>query len=299
MSNDSFAVLGGDFRQCFLANFLVEKGYTVHAFALPCFTGLSPHVTIETSFSEAIAKSSVVIPPTPFTKDGKTLFVLKPQEGIIPIDSFLEVLQANQTFVANSIPSWVMEQVGKKTLRIRDLSLSSFFQQQNAYLTAEGLLVPLLSLTSFSLMDQKILILGYGRCGEEIATLLSRFTTDIYVLDKDPKRLQLAKQLGLTPIANTDQATDLSTYSVIINTIPEPVLDRKAVITAPAQCVFFDIASAPGGFPEAWKATNVYRCPGLPGKYMPKTAGELLGQELLQQGQKNRHRVPHDYKRKD
>jgi dipicolinate synthase subunit A len=136
----------------------------------------------------------------------------------------------------------------------------------NADLTAEGLLAIIIQNTDFSLINAHILILGQGRCGTAIHKLLSHFSSQIDIYDTVPAFF------SGTP------------YHIVINTIPAPVIRKEHLIQLGPDCIFFEIASPPGGFDQtAIKelGLTLITCPGIPGRYCPRSAANAIARAVL------------------
>lgn len=81
-----------------------------------------------------------------------------------------------------------------------------------------------------------------------------------------------------------ERKTHFADYDYIFNTVPAQVVDRGVLEACKKDAAVIDIASAPGGVDfEAAKALGIAAklCLGLPGKYAPKTAGEILAEEIM------------------
>ena len=307
MSKASVAVLGGDLRQYYLAKYMAGMGYEVTCFGvspIPMQDGCPPpgdcSFSIAPSLREAISDCAWILGPMPFSRDGERLYAAPtklagimpeksaeklPEEpvGIMPEESagialgeLADVLRPGQTLVGGGIPEHFSAACAGKQVTVIDLMEDEALIRANAALTAEGLLSMLIAQTPFSLTDRRFLILGFGRCGQEIAWLLSGFSAALTAYDHDPKRIGLATLQGFS----TDLSLD---YDVIINTIPAQVLTGQQLAQLPAHCMLFDIASAPFGFDLKTArelGLALIRCPGIPGAMMPQTAGELIGKSI-------------------
>jgi dipicolinate synthase subunit A len=155
----------------------------------------------------------------------------------------------------------------------------------NAALTAEGFLSVLIRETPFSLMKRKALLLGFGRCGREIGKLLRFFDMEVFVLDREESCLLTALNMGLIPATLEELRPFPWDYDVIINTVPAQILEKEQLECVPKDCVIFDIASFPFGFAPASLEElqlKLVHASGIPGCYMAKTAGELLGKAMIE-----------------
>ena len=274
MSKASIAVLGGDLRQHYLAEYMVKTGHEV------------------SSLREAISDCDWILGPMPFSRDGERLYaaptkpagimpeksaeILPKESAGITLEELAALLRPGQTLVGGGIPESFSDVCARKQVTVIDLMEDEALARANAALTAEGLLSMLIAQTPFSLTNRRFLILGFGRCGQEIAWLLSGFSAALTAYDHDPKRIGLATLQGFS----TDLSLD---YDVIINTIPAQVLTGQQLAQLPPHCMLFDIASAPFGFDLKTArelGLALIRCPGIPGAMMPQTAGELIGKSI-------------------
>ena len=79
---------------------------------------------------------------------------------------------------------------------------------------------------------------------------------------------------------------DYLEYDYIINTVPARILTKEVIDKFNRQVVVIDIASIPGGTDFEYCArqniTAIHSL-SLPGKYSPKTSGEILGNVIIEQ----------------
>lgn len=147
-------------------------------------------------------------------------------------------------------------------------SLISYYDEallkENSYYTALGLLGIIINNIDFSLKDKRILILGFGHSGKEIAKILLPFTKNIDIYNRTDYHLEI-EALGFNYL---NQINDLD-YDLIINTIPEKIIHRTP------SCKIFDIASRKGFDDEI----DVIHSLGIP-NMMPIDAGISLGRAI-------------------
>lgn len=287
----SMTVLGGDLRQCYLAEYMYTLGHDVICFGTVPFPFSTPDGPSQSqNLQEALSKARLVIGPTPFSKDGVCLYQETDgakegnsiaKNGPLSLDSVKDALQPGQILLGFGIPKAFTAFCTKAGILVWDFLDSPKLAQANAALTAEGLLAFVIAETSFSLKGKKALLLGHGRCGQEIVKLFTNFELSFTVLDRDPKARALAG-----PQVRTLTEPELSTlpmdFDLVLNTIPARILTRQEIDRLPQHCVLFDIASAPFGFELEHTGRRLVRCPGIPGKTMPRTAGEFLGKVITE-----------------
>lgn len=114
-------------------------------------------------------EEGVVLTGIPFTKNGKSLFTtLLP---FFTIDSFIKKLTPDHIIIGGNFPAAVTDYCAMHDIPCYDVLQSPSFGRLNTRLTAEGLLAQVMSKTPFSVLESKILLIGYGRCGKEIARI--------------------------------------------------------------------------------------------------------------------------------
>lgn len=269
MISDFYTVLGNDARQTYLASYLRTAGYSIYD-----HTNL--HTTLKTdtsntqSYQNALTCSAVIFCPIPFIR--------LPAEDLTCLQ---KCLHKGQTIVSGAIPDSFSKWCRTRQIMVLDVMENSQWVQWNSLLTAEGLLGTIIQNTPFSLTTARILLLGYGNCGKAIGTLLSALSSDIYIYDCSADAQETAKAAHLHTLTAQALSEHPQQWNLVINTVPTTILETSLLTQFSQDCIFFDIASAPGGFnPSVMKnlQLTLFQCPGIPGKSAPKTAGYQLAQ---------------------
>ena len=152
---------------------------------------------------------------------------------------------------------------------------------KNAVPTSEGVIAYLVTNRNSTIADSRVLIIGYGICGSDLARRLTALDADVFALVRNREKELLAQGDDVTPI----YLHGLFEYDfdVIINTVPQMVLTDEMVRRIGGNAVLVDIASKPYGFDMALAQSLNEKSallPGIPGKYAIKTSGEILGQYI-------------------
>ena len=258
----SITILPGDRRMDFAADYLAKKGGTFCS-----------------SWSQ-IPESGYIVGGIPFTRDGRTVNTSIPEP--LAIQSLLGMLTPNHILVGGNLPESVTTACTHHGIKYYDVMTSGDFVQKNARLTAEGLLIPLLSHTAFSIYDCKTLLIGYGRCGREIADILRFFVSELYVCDIGRSERKAAKASHFHVITGNelqDRKHRVHQVNTIINTAPTNPFPARTWGTFPEDCVILNVASSPLSVPFPL-SEQVIPCPGIPGSYAPKTAGTIYAKEI-------------------
>lgn len=149
----------------------------------------------------------------------------------------------------------------------------------NGWITAEATIAEVLQLGERSIYGQKILVTGYGCCGEKIAKLFARLGANVTVVARREEVRNIAKKDGFLAIGFEELPKALVDISTVINTVPALVLTEDAIRRMPQNSLIIDIASKPGGADfEAAKRYGVTAklALGLPGIYTTTSSAMLL-----------------------
>ena len=95
--------------------------------------------------------------------------------------------------------------------------------------------------------------------------------------------IKQAREYGILGKNIFDLKNNLNDYDVIINTIPAKVLPLSKLKDAKKSCYILDLASYSGAEMCDINSLGLAydNALGIPGKYSPKTAGEILAQSIL------------------
>lgn len=277
----SITILGGDLRQCYAAEYLNSLSYKVTCCHTPDFP-YQPEIRQTDSVTEALEDCRLVLAPTPLTRDNIHLFQTESYPPCL-LEDLWDSLTADHKFAAHSLSGKyqkLLDNTGCQTLIWGKFPL---FQTENARLTAEGLLAEVIRCTPFALSSANILLLGYGCCGKEIASLFLPICQNMYLIEQDTAKKNEARLKGASIIREKDFAKILPKCQIAINTVPASILKTAHLSLLHSSCHIFDIASAPFGFPSDTTEKCLlpyYRIPGIPGRFSPVTAGRLIGQTI-------------------
>ena len=134
------------------------------------------------------------------------------------------------------------------SLRWFDYARDEALALENAELTAEAALPPLLARLSCPLRGSRILILGFGRIGKRLAWKLHTLGAAVTVAARRPEALALARILGLQTEPLGPQLQGLAVYDAVVNTVPAPVICDVQLSAIRPDAALLELASLPGGF---------------------------------------------------
>lgn len=258
----NIAVVGGDLRQCYLAHTLLTNGFGVKIYDVMC-ESVCGDIVNENSLSNALADCSAVVLPTPVSEKWLCVAKMIPEETIIFGWNIPDGFECFKTYDFGD-----MEEVALK----------------NAIATAEGTLAEAVKYGSINISGSRCLVLGYGRCGKEIVSRFHSMGAYVTVAARSKYARDDAAFHGMD-VCNMFERSEYKKYDFVINTVPARVLGRKEIDKLNEEVVIIDIASVPGGTDFAYcKERNItaVHSLGLPGKYSPKTSGEILGNVIVE-----------------
>ena len=260
----TFSIISGDKRQFYIKEYLKNHGYNAEIITNMDFNN-----------------TDFIVAGTPFVKNSE--YINCDYYTGFPVDTFLGLLKPKQIVFAGSISEDVMN-LCPKDIKLIDVLRDEDVVWSNAMLTAEGLIGEIIKNTDFSLNNSKVLILGFGKCGTNIASRLFNLNCDVSIYDHTKKHLSQAASYEYKTLEKGDFSTLLNKFDIIINTVPEIIFSEYNMSLLKKSCVLFEIAGYPYGFDKKLSekyGISLITCPGLPGKTAPKAAGELIAKSII------------------
>lgn len=154
---------------------------------------------------------------------------------------------------------------------------------KNAFLTAEGALVCLEENTPESLIGKNITIIGYGRIAKAMHKLLRALGAVVTVCSRSSSSKAEAIFNGAVHIG-FDDLRKPNNADIIINTVPHTVLTKDELKALKKGVIILDLASFPGGVDTLVAGSlgiKLLNGRGMPSRYTEKTAGELIGEAVI------------------
>lgn len=266
----NISVIGGDLRQLTLARLLSEDGYTVKIAGFDKGPG-NVHKT-----PENIWESNVIILPIPASHDGLTVNAPY-SENPIPITA--DKLSGSSLVLGGNISDQLAEIFNAAKVKYIDYLKRDELMIRNAIPTAEGAIEIAFAEMPITLHSSNCLIVGYGRIGKVLSSMLKGIGANVAVSARKCPDLAWIASRGYTPIHNSDLINQISAFDVIFNTVPAMILDKNILQNVHPDTLIIDLASKPGGVDFATAkdlGLKVIWSLGLPGKVAPITSGEII-----------------------
>jgi dipicolinate synthase subunit A len=279
----TYLLAGGDRRQFWLSRLLVDRG-RVFTLGVP---------GLEDSLPDRPA--DVLVLPTPCVNAAGLL--RGPGDGLDP--AALRGLYDDHTCIyGGALPPEIRDRFpgcGPVTELLGDPAVSA----ANGRLTAEAAAALAAERLEGSLFGRYCLVLGFGRVGKPLAALLKDLHARVTVAARRPGVRAEAAQLGYCvrdfttakafplggrchqaspPSSMTDEGLSCQQQpDIIFNTVPAQALSRRALEALGPDCLWVELASAPGGLPADWRPPfAVLPANSLPGRRLPRSAAAAL-----------------------
>lgn len=176
--------------------------------------------------------------------------------------SVFDSLPENVTIISGRIPRSFIDHP------YWDLLKDEFYLNRNAAITAECALKTAFPFMNSTFRDSKALIVGWGRIGKHLATLLRSMQSDVTILSHTGAHLGEAASLGFKIVEDiqADFPCDL-----LFNTAP--VLNPSLLSVG---SIRVELASSPG-----IPGNNIIRANRLPDRMAPASSGRLIADSIL------------------
>lgn len=277
----SFYIAGGDLRSVYLAKALEKEGYEVSAFGLE---GANlPEGIKNAEYIEEFRNAEKVILPLPCCDESGFLKSAFSKEKISVFD-IVEHMPEKSVLMGGLLPQKLIAAAESKGIKTYDYYRREEFAVRNAALTAEAAAAIVMEMLSESISTVPVLILGHGRIGRLLSAILKALDAKVTVAARRYSELAWIRSEGMTPLEFRLLDEEIGKFRVVFNTVPAMVLNRERLMLMDKNAIVIDLASEPCGTDfEAAKELGITakKALGLPGKFAPKTAGEIVRDTVL------------------
>lgn len=249
---------GGDGRMIAAAEAFQKKGHRVS------FTGLEKAKTDSVPFAQAsdlFGEADAVVLPLPYSRDGKTLEAPFSEQTIPLRDLFA---RCEKTAVLGGM---LPETDGRKDYYDEVMIL------QNADVTAEAALVLAGQASETTFAGGTAIVLGYGRIGKRLASKLRSLGCSVIVAARKEKDRALIRLDGCEAVDCADASSLFGEADFVFNTVPAALFPEETFDGIPDFVPVIDLANSLTG-------KRVRNAKGLPGKYAPVRAGQILAEAI-------------------
>lgn len=275
-----FSVIGGDLRLCSLAKMISKDKNTVSVFAMENSKEIMEDKTIKKceSIEEAIEKSEIIVGSIPFLKSNGEMYTSF-SDKIIRVEEFTKKKYKDKIFIAGNISNLAKEKLEKSYERVIDIMKKEELVILNTIATAEGTIEVAIQNTDTIIHGSNVLILGFGRVAKEVANKFHGLSAKVTCAARKNTDLAWIKTLGYEAVNINKLSEDLKKYDIIINTVPQMIIDKEEMQFMRQNVLLIDLASSPGGIniKDAKKMNLKFVWAlALPGKVAPVTSAEFI-----------------------
>jgi len=267
----AIAVLGGDLRQVYLAQMLLDDGNDVVTWGLDQ-GGAPGSVPLNTALER-----EVLILPLPVCRGGRLNLPLTDTE--LCTEQLWPRLRYDQLLLGGMVGDLKDQLMADFGLTLLDYYDREETQVASAVPTAEGAIQLAMESTDRTLLGSRCLVTGYGRIGRLLADRLLALGAEVTVSARKYGDLAWINAWGCRGVRTGALAGQLDRFDLIFNTVPALLLDGAKLRETRADCVIIELASPPGGVDtEAARQLGrvVIQAPGLPGKAAPRSAAAAV-----------------------
>lgn len=162
---------------------------------------------------------------------------------------------------------------GRKTI---DFLKDEAYLAENAAITAHCAVKLALAKLPVIFTGCPVLVIGWGRIGKCLASLLKSMGARVDVAARKPADRAMLYALGYGAVDTAALGGNLLRYRAVFNTVPAPVISQEQRVFCRRDCLLIDLASVKGiDGPEVLWAR------GLPGKDAPESSGRLIARTAI------------------
>ncbi len=272
-------VAGGDKRNIYLAKLLSEEKCKVSVCGFDNNVSFDMDIERVSDIKKASSISDLIVLPLPVSKDNITLNTPYSNESIC-ISDILDYSKGSSIITGGRVD----DEINKKyKSSIIDYSKRDDFAYLNSVPTAEGAIEAAMKESQKTIAGSVCMVTGFGKCSESLAHLLKAMNARVHIFARSIKDLSHAASLGFESFHINEIEDRIGSYDIIFNSVPFGIFSKECTDKINKNSVFIDIASAPGGIGcDAGKENlNYHFLPGLPGKYSPYTAAEIIKKVIM------------------
>lgn len=271
--------LGGDLRQKYACDYLCKNNI---------LSEYHESFELDEYIINKIKNASIVVLPIPITKDDINLNTVS--SCIIKLSDIIPLINIDSIIFGGIFSKILKKQLEEMNQKYVDLFDIEEFQIKNALLSAEGAIYYAKQHLDKSIYGSEIAVLGFGRIGKILSYLLYSQGAKITVCARKDKDYTWSKLIGFNgfKIKTDGNKNNLSMidnrFDIVFNTIPYRVLDEEFVEKLNTDTIIIDLASRPFGIDDSLVKKyklKYYRELGIPGRYAPMSAGEIIGKTII------------------
>lgn len=277
ISGIGVAMLGGDQRNLLVMQRLVELGATVKVVGLP--VPESDRVVVYEDIEHALQGVRAVLLPVPGTDEEGKLHAVYAKDPLYLKPQHLAQLKPGTPLLVGVARPYLRKMAERYKLALLEVMEIDEVAILNSIPSAEGAILLAMQNMPITIHGSQCVVTGFGRTAMTLARMLKALGAHTIVVARNPAQRARAWEMG-HQVSDLGQLSEvLGRADFVFNTIPAQVLHREVLRRMRPGTLIVDLASAPGGTDFACAESlgiKAILAPGLPGRYSPRTAGEIL-----------------------
>ena len=265
--NKKIVFVGGDKRQLYAARKLRGEGFPVYMYGFERLEDCDIH-----ELDSFYLADIIVLPITGVKGD------------TVPAQYSEKELKVNFSKLSGKcVITGKARTLGKTDCRVYDILECEKFAAANALPTAESAVMLAMENFEGTVSGAKCLVIGYGRIGKVLSRMLRALNADVTVATHTLEKAGNIRADG-NRYAATCNIESISVYDIVFNTADALIIDEKILKNSGKGALIIDLASLPGGVDFKTAESLGFRtihALGLPGRYSPKAAGEIISDAIL------------------
>lgn len=282
-SDIKIGIIGGDLRQLTVADELVKEGFEVALFGFDRRELPDNGAVRCADYSDIVKKSRAVVLPLPYSCDGQYIN-LPHSDSKVTISDFFSLFSKGQVVVGGRLDSHAYSLAENSGVYLADYFEREELLVRNAVPTAEGAVGIAVSELPITIRECRATVVGYGRVGQALASLLTSMGSSVTVVARKQEALAWARSRGcfachISRINHAVRGAD-----IVFNTVPERLLTSEVLKEMRPEALIIDLASKPGGVDRdvaGARGLRVIWALSLPGKTAPVTAGIIIKDSIM------------------
>ncbi len=277
---ETVSVIGGDMRQLTLAGELAKEGYKVYLYGFE--NAAESSGSSETELALAL-NADIIILPVPVSFDGENINMPFGDKKL-SVTELINMLNPSSLVFGGRIPDGITRLFEEKKIAFRDYMKREELAIKNAVPTAEGAIEIAMSELPITLHGSRCLVLGYGKIGKILSSMLSGMGAQTAVEARKYADLAMIEGHGCEALPLCELRQRIHEFDVIFNTVPALILTDDVLEYVQKSALIIDLASKPGGVDfEAAKqlGLKVIWALSLPGKVAPVTSGIIIKDTIM------------------
>lgn len=219
---------------------------------------------------------AMILPIPAFTSSGKLSCAVDDRGGIA--SEYIFAAAPSDCLIFGGKISDITRRIANEyNHSIIDYGECEEFSLLNAALTAEAAIFTAMAHLRTSVWNGDFTVIGYGRIGRALALRLRALGAHVSVAARSAPARAAAESDGMNTVRLSEMLASPTPFCACFNTVPSRIVDDECA--AMTNGIFIDLASAPGGFTDEARALlgeRLITALSLPGKYCPRSAGEVI-----------------------